>query len=210
MGYFDGQGYYRQLGEAGYDAKGYWRSYGEGGYDYLGYFRRSGEGGYDSRGYYRRNGEGGYDFNGYYRSPSEGWSIICLWINMKYIIIIAIVIVAVTVIAKVFFSKSNNYNSQDNSNYSSGYSQEYINYYNSVNKMSYQQLEKMHKDLLPLCKVKLIFGTPNNNGIPQMIDFDTKNAEMIPENEQIYGCQTYGQAHKLNTLIVDRLDEFEK
>lgn len=88
--------------------------------------------------------------------------------------------------------------------------------YNSINEMSYEQLDKIHDKLLPLCNEITFVMIPHvdNNGKPiwnspevSAEKLKQKKTEILPEIQQIYGCKTYGDAEKLNQAIVKRLDE---
>lgn len=80
--------------------------------------------------------------------------------------------------------------------------------------MNYNELEKMHNDLLPLCNKSLVSGLvwydeniPYENKKSEMERINRSIGDLIPENKQIYGCKTFGDAEKLNQKIVKRLDE---
>lgn len=95
------------------------------------------------------------------------------------------------------------------------HSAEYLNYYNSVYRMSYAQLSKMHDDLIPLVTKTLIGGLAyydddlSYDEQKQMEQNINSKYVTIPEKDRIYGCVTYDEASKLNQLIVKRIDELD-
>ena len=95
------------------------------------------------------------------------------------------------------------------------HSAEYLNYYNSVYRMSYAQLGKMHDNLIPLVTKTLIGGLAHYDDDlsydeqKQMEQNINSKYVTIPEKDRIYGCVTYDEASKLNQLIVKRIDELD-
>lgn len=93
-----------------------------------------------------------------------------------------------------------------------GHSNEYMGYYNSVNQMGYEQLNKMHEDLRPLVIKTLMGGIiayyddeiPDEKREQVRKEIESKNV-IIPEKDRIYGCVTYDEADKLNRKVLDRL-----
>lgn len=132
---------------------------------------------------------------------------------MKYIII-AIVVIMIFVFIKYITANKNN--DTETTSSSPTYSNEFIKYYNAVDRMSYKQLDKMHEDLLPLCTRSLVSGLVwYDDSIPYERKKQEENriknniGDTIPKEEQIYGCQTYEQASKLNQKIVKILDQMD-
>ena len=130
---------------------------------------------------------------------------------MKYIILIVILIIIVFAIIK---SKSSSETPSDTM--SERINPQYLRYYNSINQMSYQELDKIHNDLLPLCIRSLSSGLvwyddsiENDKKAEAEKRINDKIGELIPEHERIYGCTTYEDARRLNQAIVKRLDEME-
>lgn len=121
------------------------------------------------------------------------------------IILIALVFVAMIVIKAK--SKQN----------AGKHSKEFEEYYNSVNQMSYEQLDKMHYDLLPL--VKEINDLYQGNLIAELAGatpkYSTQEIEdiksmILSDDEQIYGCRSRREAMELHEVVMKRLDELDK
>lgn len=128
---------------------------------------------------------------------------------MQYILLVVLLIVIIIVLKYKMQSKSS---SVKDINISSEYNQ----YYNSINQMSYEELDKIHEALLPLCEeVNFVvlphadeYGNPIWDSKEEFIrKLNDKKSEKLPEEKQIYGCKTFGDAEKLNHAIVKRLDE---
>ncbi len=127
---------------------------------------------------------------------------------MKFLIIAALLALFVIIIVKSRKGKSKEESKPL-------HSAEYLNYYNSVYRMSYAQLSKMHDDLIPLVTKTLIGGLAyydddlSYDEQKQMEQNINSKYGTIPEKDRIYGCVTYDEASKLNQLIVKRIDELE-
>ncbi len=127
---------------------------------------------------------------------------------MKFLIIAALLALFVIIIVKLRKGKGEEESKPL-------HSAEYLNYYNSVYRMSYAQLSKMHDDLIPLAMKKIMGGLAYyDDGLSydeqkQMEQEINSKYIIIPEKDRIYGCVTYDEASKLNQLIVKRIDELE-
>lgn len=93
---------------------------------------------------------------------------------------------------------------------------EYDKLLNSINDMSYDELDKIHQELLPLCNEIAYVMLPNADDYGELCNdsletsaqkLKQKRAEILPKEQQIYGCKTYGDAKDLNQAIVKRMDE---
>ncbi|MCM1234978.1 MAG: hypothetical protein NC489_33180 [Ruminococcus flavefaciens] len=131
---------------------------------------------------------------------------------MQYILLVALLIVIIIVVKYKTQSKSTSANG-------SKVSLEYNQYYNSIEQMSYAELDKIHNELLPLCnKITFViiphadeYGQPVYNSHEENIKkLNDKRREILPLEQQIYGCKTFGDAEKLNQAVVKRLDELDK
>lgn len=89
---------------------------------------------------------------------------------------------------------------------------EYELTFGSINKMEYDELDKIHNDLLPLCNEILFssFECEDDNLTLSNQKRENKVNEKLPKEKQIYGCKTYGDAENLNHAIVKKLDEIDK
>lgn len=120
------------------------------------------------------------------------------------VFVIVLVIVLILIWCVVFANKDrlNNY---VNTNY------KYELIYGSINKMNYDELDKIHNELLPLCN-EVVFSeiafSMNNKGSD--LQYNDKRNEALPNDKRIYGCKTYGDAFELNTVIVKRLDALDE
>lgn len=127
---------------------------------------------------------------------------------MKFLIIAALLALFVVIIVKSRKGKGEEESKPL-------HSAEYLNYYNSVYRMSYAQLSKMHDDLIPLVTKTLIGGLAyydddlSYDEQKQMEQNVNSKYVTIPEKDRIYGCVTYDEASKLNQLIVKRIDELD-
>lgn len=127
---------------------------------------------------------------------------------MKFLIIAALLALFVVIIVKSRKGKGEEESKPL-------HSAEYLNYYNSVYRMSYAQLSKMHDDLIPLVTKTLIGGLAyydddlSYDEQKQMEQNINSKYVTIPEKDRIYGCVTYDEASKLNQLIVKRIDELD-
>ncbi len=127
---------------------------------------------------------------------------------MKFLIIAALLALFVVIIVKSRKGKGEEESKPL-------HSAEYLNYYNSVYRMSYAQLSKMHDDLIPLVTKTLIGGLAyydddlSYDEQKQMGQNINSKYVTIPEKDRIYGCVTYDEASKLNQLIVKRIDELD-
>lgn len=111
---------------------------------------------------------------------------------MKFLIIAALLALFVVIIVKSRKGKGEEESKPL-------HSAEYLNYYNSVYRMSYAQLSKMHDDLIPLVTKTLIGGLAyydddlSYDEQKQMEQNINSKYVTIPEKDRIYGCVTYGQ-----------------
>lgn len=130
---------------------------------------------------------------------------------MRYIILLILFIIVMIIIKYIKQSKSSNSKNRNKNS-------EYNKYYNSINQMSYEYLDKIHCELLPLCNKITFVMLPHadENGQPiydsheeNIKKLNDKRKEVLPREKQIYGCKTYGDAQKLNQAIVKRLDELD-
>lgn len=127
---------------------------------------------------------------------------------MKFLIIAALLALFVVIIVKSRKGKGEEESKPL-------HSAEYLNYYNSVYRMSYAQLSKMHDDLIPLVTKTLIGGLVyydddlSYDEQKQMEQNINSKYVTIPEKDRIYGCVTYDEASMLNQLIVKRIDELD-
>ncbi len=127
---------------------------------------------------------------------------------MKFLIIAALLALFVVIIVKSRKGKGEEESKPL-------HSAEYLNYYNSVYRMSYAQLSKMHDDLIPLVTKTLIGGLAyydddlSYDEQKQMEQNINSKYVTIPEKDRIYGCVTYDEASMLNQLIVKRIDELD-
>lgn len=96
---------------------------------------------------------------------------------------------------------------------------EYNRLLNSINDMSYDELDKIHQELLPLCNEITYVMLPHADDYgefcydsPEILaqKLKQKSAETLSKNQQIYGCKTFGDAEKLNQAIVKRLDKLDE
>ncbi len=135
---------------------------------------------------------------------------------MKYTILFVIFFIVIFVIIKIKIKSGSSVS--DNSETESASSQ-YLQYFNSINQMSYEELDKIHEDLLPLCEeVNFVilphadeYGNPIWDSKEEFIrKLNEKKSETLPKEKQIYGCKTFGDAEKLNQAIVKRLDELDE
>lgn len=131
---------------------------------------------------------------------------------MQYIVLVVLLIIIVIVIKYKKQSISSNSTIRNRNS-------EYDKYYNSVNRMSYEELEQIHNELLPLCNEITFVMIPHadSNGDPvydsrevTIQKLNQKRAEILSPDKQIYGCKTYDDADKLNQAIVKRLDELDE
>lgn len=125
-----------------------------------------------------------------------------------------IVVIAIVLVINIYRNKY-----RVNNNQSQKVNVELNQYYNLINQMSYEQLDKMHNDLLPLCNEITFVLIPHadSNGDPvydsrevTIQKLNQKRAEILSPDKQIYGCKTYDDADKLNQAIVKRLDELDE
>ena len=96
---------------------------------------------------------------------------------------------------------------------------EYCRYMAAVETMSYQELEKIHEDLVELSLYTiapgLLFYAEEETGKPGFSpekvweETERRRAEKLPPEKRLYGCVTYGDAEELNQIIVKKLDEWE-
>ncbi len=113
--------------------------------------------------------------------------------------IIIILILIIAVILTIFIRKNKKQNETSENN----------GYYNSINTMSYNQLDKMHNELLVLVNEipsPILPGLDNSQNEILKQKYHNKINEKLPYAKQIYGCVTYGDAEKLNQAVVKRLD----
>lgn len=134
---------------------------------------------------------------------------------MKYIIIIILILIIITVAVKLT-KKSAAAPNEPTGQGDAGLN----NYYNLIKNLSCNELDKMHSDLLPLCRQTIgieaaisyvdEYGQPEYNSKEEFTKrVKAKLAETLPADKQIYGCKTYGEARELNYAVVKRLDELE-
>lgn len=93
---------------------------------------------------------------------------------------------------------------------------EYDKLLSSIDDMSYDELDKIHQELLPLSNEIAYVMLPLAYDYGEFC-YDSpeisaqklkqKRAETLPKKQQIYGCKTYGDAKDLNQAIVKRMDE---
>lgn len=129
---------------------------------------------------------------------------------MKNLLILLIVIFIVLVV--FLFGNLKNTGKQN----ASIHSDEYMRYYNSVNQMGYEQLNKMHENLRPLVIKTLMGGIiayyddeiPDEKRKQVRQEIEGKHV-IIPEKDRIYGCVTYDEADNLNSRVRNRLKFFE-
>jgi hypothetical protein len=128
---------------------------------------------------------------------------------MKYIVLFVIIIIIIVLLSKRNGSSATIENDENNP--------EFYRHYNSVNQMNYDELEKMHDALLPLCIRSDISGLVwYDDSIPYEQKVATKNrmdkeiGDIIPANERIYGCTTYADAKKLNQAVLKRMDQLDR